>query len=112
MNAAEIKAIPFRQTADRILTLGELCDLVAGRAALIIELKSHFDNDRRLIERTVAVLQNYAGPVAVMSERGPGAGPLMLTNANSVPPGSNPRISAAGGQTMMSASPNGLPFER
>lgn len=82
MNAAEIKAIPFRQTADRILTLGELCDLVAGRAALIIELKSHFDNDRRLIERTVAVLQNYAGPVAVMS-----FDPAMIEMLRGIAPG-------------------------
>ena len=31
-----------------MLTLGELCDLVAGRVALVIELKSRFDGDMRL----------------------------------------------------------------
>ena len=43
MPAAELKRIAFKATADRMLTLGELCDLVAGRAALVIEIKSRFD---------------------------------------------------------------------
>lgn len=67
LSAAEIKAARFRQTADRVLTLGELCDLVAGRATLVIELKSHFDGDTRLVQRAADVLRGYAGPVAVMS---------------------------------------------
>ena len=67
MTAAEIKAVRFKASADRILTLGELCDLVAGRATLVIELKSRFDGDRRLVQRAAAVLASYAGPVAVMS---------------------------------------------
>lgn len=67
MEAAAIKAVRFKHSADRILTLGELCDLVAGRATLVIELKSHFDGDRRLAQRTADVLADYAGPVAVMS---------------------------------------------
>jgi glycerophosphoryl diester phosphodiesterase len=67
MSAAEIKAVRFKASPDRILTLGELCDLVGGRATLVLELKSHFDGDRRLVQRTADVLANYAGPVAVMS---------------------------------------------
>src|SRR5450830_115716 len=31
MAAAEIKAVRFQQSADRILTLSELCELVGGR---------------------------------------------------------------------------------
>ncbi len=50
-----------------MMTLGELCDFVAGRTPLVIELKSRFDGDRRLVARTVQVLQSYAGPCAVMS---------------------------------------------
>ena len=38
-----------RRPRDRMLTLGELCDLVAGRAALLLELKSRFDGDLRLV---------------------------------------------------------------
>jgi len=62
-----LKAVPFKQTTDRMLTLGELCDLVAGRATLVIELKSRFDGDVTLARRTADVLTGYAGPVAVMS---------------------------------------------
>jgi glycerophosphoryl diester phosphodiesterase len=67
LSAAEIKAAPFKATADRVLTLGELCDLVGGRVPLVIELKSHFNGDRRLVQRATEVLAGYAGPAAVMS---------------------------------------------
>jgi glycerophosphoryl diester phosphodiesterase len=67
MNAADLKRIAFKATADRMVTLGELCDLVAGRATLVIELKSRFDGDTRLVARTAEVLSGYAGPAAVMS---------------------------------------------
>jgi glycerophosphoryl diester phosphodiesterase len=67
MNAADLKRIAFKATADRMVTLGELCDLVGGRATLVIELKSRFDGDTRLVARTAEVLSGYAGPAAVMS---------------------------------------------
>ena len=67
MSAAQIKAANFKATSDRILTLGELCALVAGRAPLLLELKSRFDGDARLPRRAAAVLASYAGPAAVMS---------------------------------------------
>ncbi len=67
LTAAELKLVPFKATADAMLSLGELCDLVASRAALVIEIKSRFDGDLRLAERTAAVLAGYPGPVAVMS---------------------------------------------
>lgn len=67
MSATEIKAVRFKASAGHILTLGELCDLVAGQALLLLELKSRFDGDMRLASRTIEVLENYAGPVAVMS---------------------------------------------
>ena len=67
MTAAELKRVPFKDTADRIITLGELLDLAAGRATLVIELKSLGDGDRRLSERAAQVLAGYAGPAAVMS---------------------------------------------
>jgi glycerophosphoryl diester phosphodiesterase len=67
MTAAGLKEVPFKDTTDRILTLGELCELVAGRTPLVIELKSRFDGDMRLAQRTADVLMRYTGPVAVMS---------------------------------------------
>jgi glycerophosphoryl diester phosphodiesterase len=67
MSAAAIKQVRFKAGADRILDLGELCALVGGRAALLLELKSHFDGDLRLARRAAAVLAGYRGPAAVMS---------------------------------------------
>jgi glycerophosphoryl diester phosphodiesterase len=67
LTAAAIKTARFKQTNDRILTLAELCELTAGRATLVLELKSRFDGDRRLVERAASVLTNYQGPVAAMS---------------------------------------------
>jgi glycerophosphoryl diester phosphodiesterase len=67
MSAGQIKAVRFKTGGGRILTLGELCDLVGGRVTLLLELKSYFDGNLRLVDRTVEVLKGYAGPVAVMS---------------------------------------------
>ena len=67
MTAADLKRVPFRVTSDRMITIGDLCDLVAGRVTLVIELKSRFDHDRRLVKRTAAVLSAYRGAAAVMS---------------------------------------------
>jgi len=67
MTAAGLKEVPFKATADRMMTLGEMCDLVGGRTPMLIELKSRFEGDRRLVERAAAVLQAYAGPFALMS---------------------------------------------
>jgi glycerophosphoryl diester phosphodiesterase len=49
------------------MSLGDLCALVQGRVPIVIEVKSHFDGDRRLVRRMAEVLKSYAGPVAGMS---------------------------------------------
>ena len=67
MSAAGLKDVPFTATAERMMTLPELCALVAGRVPLLIEIKSRFDGDRRLTARTADVLGSYAGPVAIQS---------------------------------------------
>jgi glycerophosphoryl diester phosphodiesterase len=67
MPAAALKRIAFKATADRMQTLGELCDLVADRVTLALELKSRFDGDHQLAARTAAVLAGYSGRVVVMS---------------------------------------------
>src|SRR5215468_10686534 len=67
MTAAELKRVEFKGTADRMITLGELCDFVAGRAAMLIELKSVRAGDRRLAARAADVLSGYVGNAAVMS---------------------------------------------
>jgi glycerophosphoryl diester phosphodiesterase len=67
MPAAELKRVPFRIGGDRMITLRELCDLVADRAGLLVEIKSRFDGDLRLVTRAADVLAGYAGRVALMS---------------------------------------------
>jgi len=67
LTAEALQRVAFKSTADRMLTLGELCDLVAGRSTLVIELKGRLSGDTRLAARTAAVLAGYGGPVAAMS---------------------------------------------
>jgi glycerophosphoryl diester phosphodiesterase len=67
MTAAGLKDVPFKDTSDRMMTLGEMCDLVGGRVPMLVEIKSRFDGDTRLVTRAVDVLRGYAGPVVVMS---------------------------------------------
>lgn len=64
---AELKEVAFRDCAERIPTLQELLDTVAGRTPLILELKSEGDGDTRLPARVAKILLGYAGPVAAMS---------------------------------------------
>jgi glycerophosphoryl diester phosphodiesterase len=65
--AAELRAVTFRDTAERMMSLSDLCGLVAGRVPLVIEVKSHFDGDRKLVKRMAAVLASYDGPAVGMS---------------------------------------------
>jgi glycerophosphoryl diester phosphodiesterase len=67
MTAAELKAVKFKDTSERMMSLGDLCALVKGRVPLVIEVKSHFDGDRKLIKRMAEVLAAYSGPVVGMS---------------------------------------------
>ena len=65
--AAELKAVKFKNTPERMMTLGDLCSLVAGRVPLVIEVKSHFNGDRKLVARMAEVLAGYSGPAVGMS---------------------------------------------
>jgi glycerophosphoryl diester phosphodiesterase len=65
--ATELKALTFKDTAERMMSLSDLCSLVAGRVPLVIEVKSHFDGDRKLVKRMAAVLASYDGPAVGMS---------------------------------------------
>jgi glycerophosphoryl diester phosphodiesterase len=67
MTAAALWQVRFKETSDKMMGIGELCDLVAGRVALFIELKSRFDDDVRLVKRAAAVIAAYNGPAALMS---------------------------------------------
>ena len=64
---AELKQISIRGADERIPTLQELLDLVAGRTPLVLELKSDWNGDEKLARRVAEILSGYAGPVAAMS---------------------------------------------
>lgn len=65
--AAQLKQIPFKDTPERMMTLGDLCDLCDGRVPLVVEIKSLYDGNTTLVARMVDVLAAYRGPVAAMS---------------------------------------------
>jgi glycerophosphoryl diester phosphodiesterase len=67
LTAAALKRVAFLNSDEHMMTLGDLCDLVAGRITMVVELKSRFDGDGRLPARVAQVLAGYRGPVAPMS---------------------------------------------
>jgi glycerophosphoryl diester phosphodiesterase len=64
---ADLKKVAFRETNERIPTLQELLDVVAGRTPLVLELKSDWNANMDLVKRTAEILVGYSGPVAAMS---------------------------------------------
>jgi glycerophosphoryl diester phosphodiesterase len=64
---AELKQIAIRGSNERIPTLQDLLDTVAGRTPLVLELKSNWDGSDKLAARTAKILTGYEGPVAGMS---------------------------------------------
>jgi glycerophosphoryl diester phosphodiesterase len=67
MTAADLKAVKFKDTAERMMSLSDLCALVKGRVPVVIEVKSHFDGDRKLVKRMAEILSSYDGPAVGMS---------------------------------------------
>lgn len=66
-SAAALKRITLKGTTDRMVTLAEYGELIAGRSLLLIELKSRFDGDLRIAARAVEVMRGYQGRFALMS---------------------------------------------
>src|SRR3979411_2154050 len=62
--SAELKQVVFKDTTEKMMSLGDLCALVAGRVPLVIEVKSHFDGDRKLVTRLGEVLVSSDGATA------------------------------------------------
>ena len=67
INSKDLRHVPFRETTDRMISLGELCEIVSGRVTMVLELKSQFDDNDMLVRRVASVLARYQGPVAAMS---------------------------------------------
>ena len=66
-SVAELQALRFRGSDERVPTLRQFLARVAGRVPLICEIKSHFDGDMRLADCTSAVAADYPGQVALKS---------------------------------------------
>jgi glycerophosphoryl diester phosphodiesterase len=62
-----LRALRFKGSSERIPTLAEFLARIAGRVPLICEIKSHFDGDMRLTDRTNVVAAGYSGPLALKS---------------------------------------------
>jgi glycerophosphoryl diester phosphodiesterase len=60
LSSQALKAVTFRDTPERMMSLGDLCALVGGRVPIVVELKSHFDGDRKLVRRMAEVLASQA----------------------------------------------------
>ncbi len=67
LTSTALKEVRFKDTSERMMSLADLCILVRGRVPILIEVKSHFDGDRKLVRRMAEVLRSYAGPAAAMS---------------------------------------------
>jgi len=66
-SAEELRQVSMRDTADKIMTLPGLLQLVAGCSALFLEIKSRWDGTAPLAGPVARALQGYDGDVAVMS---------------------------------------------
>ena len=68
LTLAELQAVPFRATSDRIPSLDEVLETVAERTPLVIEVKSPLRGRQTALVAAIADrLASYRGPVAVMS---------------------------------------------
>lgn len=63
----ELQRQTLRNTTESIPALTDFLVAIAGRAPLVIELKSAFDNDTRLLRAVATALQTYQGAVVIES---------------------------------------------
>lgn len=67
LTARELGGLAFRESSERISTLPAFLAEIRGRAPLIIEIKSRFDGDMRLVNRAIEAIADYEGPVYLKS---------------------------------------------
>ncbi len=67
--AADLASMALGGSAagDTIRPLSDLLDLIAGRAPIVVEIKSRFDGDLRLARRVAETLHGRPEPIAVKS---------------------------------------------
>ncbi|MCC0807273.1 glycerophosphodiester phosphodiesterase [Methylobacterium sp. W2] len=62
-----LRSLAVAGSPETIPTLPEYLAAIAGRVPLVVEVKSRFSGDLRLVERVAAIVSIYDGPVAVKS---------------------------------------------
>ena len=67
LRADELAATPLLGGPDRIPTLAEALNVIAGRVMLLVEIKAAQDGDGALEARVAELLDRYDGPAAVIS---------------------------------------------
>ncbi|HET9639414.1 MAG TPA: glycerophosphodiester phosphodiesterase family protein [Allosphingosinicella sp.] len=65
--AAELQAIPLKGSGEPIPSLSRILASIAGRAPLLVEVKSPGRRVERLCAAVVRALEDYEGPVGAMS---------------------------------------------
>jgi glycerophosphoryl diester phosphodiesterase len=66
-NAEDLCSIRLKGSTDTLLTLETLLDVIDGKTPLFLELKSHWDGNSKLAEKTAQLIENKKNTVAVMS---------------------------------------------
>jgi glycerophosphoryl diester phosphodiesterase len=64
---AALRKLTVRDSTDRVGSLTDMFDLVAGQALIVCEIKSTFTGDMRLTDRVAALARTYAGPLVIKS---------------------------------------------
>lgn len=66
-SAAALGRLPVLGTAETPATLTTFLDRIAGRVPVVVEVKSRFDGDERLLRRTVDLVAGRREPIAIKS---------------------------------------------
>jgi len=64
--AEELGALRLKGSVEPIPTLKQVLDLVAGRALILIEIKSRFGEEGPLDQRVAEVIEGYPGPLSII----------------------------------------------
>lgn len=68
LTPSRLKGLPIKDTSDRILSLEEGLDLIAGRVPAFVEIKSDWTRpDPSFVSAVAAAINRATGPIAVMS---------------------------------------------
>lgn len=81
--SADLQKIAITGSAsDTIPSLTTFLDRLAGRVPLVLEIKSRFDADMRLTERTCEIVRAYKGPLCIKS-----FDPRIIAHVRQIAPG-------------------------